>query len=123
MRLLLSAAIFGLALLTSTHSYAFSASFKWCTGSSPLFSLSGVPKGTATLSFHMFDHQAAFNHGGGDVRYTGQKTVPCGSLHEWTGPFPPPGATHTYEFTIKALDSAGNVLGTANPSRDYPERP
>jgi hypothetical protein len=37
------------------------------------------------------------------------------------GPFPPPGESHVYEFEIKALDPSGKVLGTANPTRTFPE--
>jgi Raf kinase inhibitor-like YbhB/YbcL family protein len=31
----------------------------------------------------------------------------------WGGPCPPPGAAHTYVFTLQALDRRGKVLATA----------
>jgi len=51
-------AIFATAFLAigTADASAFSMSFRWCsTGSSPVISLSGVPKGTTSLQFHMDD--------------------------------------------------------------------
>jgi hypothetical protein len=88
---------------------------------SPVFSLSGVPKGTAKLSLHMTDHDASYDHGGGVVPYTGKNIIPCGAIASgWVGPFPPGGQTHTYEFSIKALDSSGAPLATASAIRRFP---
>ena len=73
-RLAIFAAAF-LAISTADAS-AFSMGFRWCsTGSSPVISLSGVPKGTTSLQFHMDDLDfAAADHGGGLIAYTGQNT-------------------------------------------------
>ena len=107
---------------------SFAASFKWCSQmprstTSPRFSLSGVPKGTAKLSLYMTDHDASYNHGGGVVPYTGKNIIPCGAIAGgWVGPFPPGGQVHTYEFSVKALDSSGNTLGTASATRRFPEK-
>ena len=107
---------------------SFTASFKWCSQmprstTSPVFSLSGVPKGTAKLSLHMTDHDASYDHGGGVVPYTGKNIIPCGAIASgWVGPFPPGGQTHTYEFSIKALDSSGAPLATASAIRRFPEK-
>ena len=113
----------GLAVcaLSSVSAAAFSASFRWCSGS-PVFSLSAVPKGTTKLDFNMVDQQApAYRHGGGTVAFSGQKTVPCGALGNYVGPSPPPPQVHTYEITIRALGTDGSVLGTAKTRRKFPE--
>jgi hypothetical protein len=67
--------------LGSADASAFSMSFRWCgTGSSPVFSLSGVPKGTTSLQFHMDDlDYSSGNHGGGTLAYNGKSSVPCGA--------------------------------------------
>jgi phosphatidylethanolamine-binding protein (PEBP) family uncharacterized protein len=106
----------------------FTASFKWCSKepqstTSPVFALSGVPKGTTKLSLNMSDHSSSYRHGGGDVSYKGKNTIPCGAIADgWVGPFPPNGQVHTYEFSIKALDANGNTLGVASATRDFPEK-
>ena len=105
---------------------AFSASFRWCSKTpqsttSPAFALSGVPVGTWSLSLKMIDRQASYNHGGGTIPYTGGRSIPCGAIASgWVGPFPPNGETHTYEFTIKALDRRGRELGEAHAIRRFP---
>jgi phosphatidylethanolamine-binding protein (PEBP) family uncharacterized protein len=107
------------AVPSSAQAGEFSASFRWCEpiSNTPSFVLSGVPKGTVKLTFHMSDHQAAFNHWGGSVTYHGQKAIPCGAFNgEWIYPQPPNGP-HTYEFDIRALDSAGREIGKTNPTR------
>ena len=51
------------------------------------FSLSGVPNGTKTLQFHMIDlDKPDYDHGGGNVAYTGHKTIPCGALNNYSPP-------------------------------------
>ena len=105
---------------------AFTANFRWCSKmpqstTSPAFTLSGIPKGTKSLALVMTDNQANYNHGGGTVPYTGRK-IRCGAIASgWVGPFPPNGETHTYEFTIDAMDAAGKVLATAHAVRKFPE--
>jgi phosphatidylethanolamine-binding protein (PEBP) family uncharacterized protein len=115
------------ACIAPATAFAFSASFKWCSKTpqsttSPAFSLSGVPKGTKSLELTMTDHQSAYNHGGGTVAYNGARSLPCGAIASgWVGPFPPNGETHTYEFTLKALDGGGKALGEAHATRKFPE--
>jgi phosphatidylethanolamine-binding protein (PEBP) family uncharacterized protein len=108
--------------LTATGAFAFSASFRWCSGS-PSFALTDVPQGTAALQFAMTDRDVpSFHHGGGKVAYSGQPAVPCGAFSAgFTGPSPPPGQVHTYEFTIKALGPNGAVLATTTARRRFPE--
>jgi len=115
--------IAGFALfLTASGAFAFSASFAWCSGS-PSFTLTDVPPGTAGLQFAMTDlNVPSFHHGGGTIAYSGQMAVPCGAFSSgFTGPSPPPGQVHTYEFSIKALGPNGAVLATTTTRRKFPE--
>ncbi len=114
---------FALALSTS-GALAFSASFAWCSGS-PSFTLTDVPPGTAKLQFSMTDlNVPSFHHGGGTIAYRGQPAVLCGAFASgFTGPSPPPGQVHTYQFSIKALAPNGAVLATTTARRKFPERP
>ncbi len=115
--------IAGLALfLTTSGALAFSASFAWCSGS-PSFALTDVPQGTVKLQFAMTDlNVPSFHHGGGTVAYRGQPAVPCGAFSSgFTGPSPPPGQVHAYQFSIKALGPNGAVLATATTRRKFPE--
>jgi len=108
--------------LTASAAHAFSATFTWCPGS-PSFALTDVPQGTTALNFAMTDlNKPSFHHGGGKVVYSGQAAVPCGAFASgFTGPSPPPGETHLYEFTIKALGQNGAVLETAKAQRKFPQ--
>jgi hypothetical protein len=109
-------------LLTTSGAFSFSASFAWCAGS-PSFALTDVPQGTAKLQFSMTDlNVPSFHHGGGTVAYRGQAAVPCGAFSSgFTGPSPPPGQVHTYQFSIKALGPNGAVLATTPTRRKFPE--
>ena len=121
-----NAAALGIAgfalLLTTSGAFAFSASFAWCSGS-PSCTLTDVPHGTTRLQFAMTDlNVPSFRHGGGTVVYSGQTAVPCGAFSSgFTGPSPPAGQVHTYQFSIKALGSNGAVLATTTTRRKFPE--
>lgn len=112
----------GLALAASGPAFALSASFNWCSSGSPSFSLGGVPKGTAKIRFDMVDlNVPSYRHGGGSVDYSGQKSVPCGALGwGYSGPNPPAGQVHIYEFTVQAIGADGKTLGTAKARRKFP---
>ena len=113
------AAAFG---FSPSSALAFSVSFAWCGGASPRFTLAEVPPGTAALQFHMTDlNVPGFHHGGGRVAYRGQTAVPCGAFSSgFTGPSPPPGQVHTYQFTVKSLGAGGAVLATTTARRKFP---
>ena len=122
MRLLLTCALV-IGSLTAAHA-DMSVSFEWgptkaCFDSkSPPMRLSGVPEGTTALRITMSDLAAPdFNHGGGKVAYTGQKSLPYGAFG-YKGPCPP--EPHTYQFTVKALDANGKTLATAKARRAFP---
>jgi phosphatidylethanolamine-binding protein (PEBP) family uncharacterized protein len=121
-----NAAALGIAgfalLLTMSGAFAFSTSFAGCSGS-PSFALIDVPPGTARLQFAMTDlNVPSFHHGGGTVAYAGRAAVPCGAFSSgFTGPSPPPGQVHTYQFSIKALGPNGAVLATTTTRRKFLE--
>ena len=127
-RVFFSAATLGLAALalglSASGARAFSASFTWCGGGSPAFTLADVPSGAASLRFTMIDlNVPTFHHGGGKVGYSGQPTVPCGAFSSgFLGPSPPPGEVHTYQFTVQALSADGAVLATTTARRKFPEQ-
>ncbi|MDJ0613969.1 MAG: phospholipid-binding protein [Rhizobiaceae bacterium] len=126
------AAATGIALLmvAPTSAQAFSLSFTWgnlklCTSgrpnrvANPNFKLSGVPEGTTKIKFKMVDRNVPkYNHGGGSVKYTGQKTIAPGAF-KYKSPCPPDGR-HTYEWTATAIGKGGKKLGTAKSSKKYP---
>ena len=126
-RSIVSLALAALALgvcASPAGAQSFSASFRWCPQASPAFSLRGVPKGTAKINLTMMDLDVpSFQHGGGDVAYSGGSSIPCGALSKatYSGPNPPSGS-HTYRWTIKALDAAGGVLGQTTAQRKFPEK-
>ena len=114
----------GVLLTTIFASYpalALTASFRWCSGS-PEFKISNVPKGTVKLSFNMIDQQVpSYHHGGGEIVYSGQATIPCGAMNgTFESPSPPPPEVHTYQWTIKAVDKSGAVLATTTASKKFP---
>ena len=120
MRFQLGLCAMGLLVASTVSASAFSASFKWCGGPSPVFSLSGVPKGTTSLQFHMIDLDVGtYNHGGGTVAYKGQSSIPCGALNNYSPPSPPSGS-HSYRFDVTAI-GAGGTLGSATFTRKFPE--
>lgn len=110
-------------LVAPGAAHAFTADVKWvagsgCSGQSPPISLAKVPRGTTQLDLKMVDlDMPSFNHGGGVVAYTGQTSIGAGEafgfFSSYRGPCPPPGTSHRYEWTIKALDASGKTLGTA----------
>jgi hypothetical protein len=126
MRILAMLAFLPTLFMTTTPADAqspFAIKYTWCSGS-PDIQLSNVPKGTAEIEFKMVDTWVpSYNHGGGKVKYTNQKSVPCGAFSaSYTGPSPPPPQIHDYELTAIAKDKDGKVLGSAKFTRKFPER-
>lgn len=122
MRKILVAAA-ALIVMSTPAMAAMSVSFTWgqttsCFDkNSPPFTVSGVPAGTKTLKFKMTDLDAPdYPHGGGEVAFTGQKSIPYGAF-KYTGPCPP--TTHTYRFDVRALDGAGKELGKASAKQRF----
>ena len=126
MRLLAVLAVLMTSLIATSPADAqgtFGIKFTWCSGS-PDIQLSSVPKGTTEIEFKMVDTWVpSYNHGGGKIKYTNQKSIPCGTFNStYTGPSPPPPQIHDYELTATAKDKDGKVLATAKFTRKFPER-
>ncbi|WP_237153384.1 phospholipid-binding protein [Oryzibacter oryziterrae] len=89
----------------------------------PAFALSGVPPRTRVLVFEMLDLNApGFKHGGGTVRYKGQRLIAPGAF-SYLGPCPPAGETHRYIWTVYAKDGPGTFateLGKAEVVKSFP---
>ncbi len=105
----------------ATPTMAFEADFSFtgvrpCAGGaqritpSPEFRLTNVPGGTAALDFFLLDLTANFEHGGRKLDYAGEPIIAADTF-KYIGPCPPLHATHTYQWTIRALDDAGLELG------------
>ncbi len=115
-----------LAFAAASTASAMSASFSWagiaaCSGTSPAFTVTGAPPGTANLRLVMRDQNVpTFNHGGGTVPFAGGKVAP-GAL-PYRGPCPPGGEIHLYVWTIEALDASGKVLATATAQGRFPPK-
>lgn len=84
---------------------------------SPEFRLSDVPEGTAELDFRLHDLTADLQHGGRALPYDGGATIAEDSF-KYVGPCPIRG-THTYEWTVTAIDAAGNPLDVTTVQGDF----
>lgn len=115
---LISLGFAGTAAADMKVSFQWGETGKCFDRKSPPMSLNGVPEGTTKLDIRMKDLNAPdFNHGGGKVDYSGQKTLEYGAF-KYKGPCPP--QTHIYVFTVKALDAKGKTLATATAKRKFP---
>jgi hypothetical protein len=84
---------------------------------SPEFRLSGVPSGTAVLDFRLHDLTADIQHGGKALDYQGEPTIVADTF-KYVGPCPIRG-THTYEWTVRALNDAGGELGVTTAQEEF----
>ena len=115
----------GIFATIPTLASAISLKFSWigyapCGSSSPAFELSDVPVGTAKLLFHMVDQNVPnFPHGGGAVSFGGNNRVPAGAS-PFTGPCPPSGEQHSYQWTVQAQDAGGKIIATARAVAKFP---
>jgi hypothetical protein len=119
----------GVAAIVSCSSgvFAMSVKFSWagyqaCGSGSPAFNVSDLPRGTTRLAFKMVDQNvSSYPHGGGTVAYDGAREIPAGAF-SYKGPCPPSGQQHTYEWTVRALDTNGKVLGSITTTEKFPPR-
>ena len=131
MRAFLFPAVVSAAALFAVPAFAFDIKFDWsglksCTSgrpntvANPAFKLSGVPAGTKYIRFKLKDRDVpGYNHGGGVVAYTGQKTIQRGAF-KYKSPCPPNGR-HTYEWTATAQTKKnGGKLAVTKAARAYP---
>jgi phosphatidylethanolamine-binding protein (PEBP) family uncharacterized protein len=121
--------LISLTLGLATPAFGFEVDFAFadiraCAGGaqritpSPEFALTDVPQGTAALDFFLLDLTANFEHGGRKLPYAGEPIIPADTF-KYIGPCPPLGATHTYQWTIRALDGAGLELGKTTAKGTY----
>ena len=112
--------------LVSYAADSLQVQFSWsatkaCSTTPPAFRIADVPKGTKYLSFRLADYNASFNHGGGEIAYKGSGAIPAGAFGGgYQGPCPPTGQTHTYEWTVDALDANKNVLAEGKATGQFP---
>ncbi len=105
--------------------HAMSLKFSWagyraCASTSPGFEVADVPARTAQLRFRMVDQNVpSYPHGGGTVAYSGTNQIAAGAF-SFTGPCPPSGEQHNYQWTVQALDSSGKVQGSAQAAAKFP---
>ncbi len=115
----------------ATNAQAFEINFTWdglelCTSgspnrvSNPVFALKNVPEGTKFIRFRLVDQDVPnYNHGGGVVKYTGQKSIQPGAF-KYKSPCPPNGR-HTYQWQASAQTKKnGGKLATTARTRKYP---
>jgi phosphatidylethanolamine-binding protein (PEBP) family uncharacterized protein len=111
--------------LAPTLTHAMSLKFSWagyeaCATASPAFDVADLPARTAQLRFRMVDQNVpSYPHGGGTVAYSGTNQIAAGAF-SFTGPCPPSGEQHNYQWTVQALDSSGKVLGSAQAAAKFP---
>ncbi len=55
----------------------------------------------------------------GTVLANANGDIPARALTNYNGPCPPSGS-HTYRFTVNALDANGNKIGTGSKSAPFP---
>lgn len=102
--------------------------FSWdgiqvCSHESPEIRVSNIPDGTAELQVRLKDlNVPAWNHGGGDVKHDGSGIIPAGTLKlGYNGPCPPEGR-HKYEFSVRALDAEGSIIGFGKARQSFPPK-
>lgn len=119
--------LFGCATAqVSPDAVELSVDFAWqaadrCSSQSPVIRVHNIPAATKTLQIKLKDRDVPnWNHGGGTVAYDGSGLIPAGALHDgYNGPCPPSGS-HRYQFTVKAIDAAGVIVGTGQQTRNFP---
>jgi hypothetical protein len=86
----------------------------------PEIKVENIPEGTTFFQVSMKDLDVkSFNHGGGTVENDGSGIIGKGSLKGYKGPCPPSGS-HTYEFTVRALNADKSlVLGEGKARSAY----
>ena len=116
-----------LALPAAAEAATLRVSFSWagtaaCSTTPPAFTIADIPKDTKTLDFSLHDLDAPhYVHGGGEVAYSGSGQIPPGAFDGgYNGPCPPSGATHTYVWTVRALDAARKVLAQGKATGRFP---
>ena len=87
---------------------------------SPKIKVSGFPSETKYFLVTLRDLDApGWNHGGGRVKNDGTGIIPAGALKGgYNGPNPP-GGTHRYQFTVKAVNAKGAAIGIGRSTKGF----
>ena len=108
---------------TSPDLLEFAIDYSWGTGpgenrKNPEIKITGIPAQTRYLKIQLVDLDMSIaNHGEVEkIEYNESGLIPYGTLKNYIGPSPPPEG-HRYEFTIKALDEDGVVIGIGKKSK------
>lgn len=106
-----------------------SVDFEWlrehqCSTKSPAFAVAAIPVGVTKLALNMVDNDmSSYIHGGGFIEIEGvqELKIESGALKDYKGPCPPNFSSfgHDYSWTVKALDSSGKVLATADQTKTF----
>lgn len=107
----------------------FGISFRWdgidrCSSTPPVIALQNVPDGTDRFRVKLVDLDfTGYNHGGGIAPNSGTGHIREADYERsnYRGPCPP-GVTHTYEFTVEALNATGQVLAKGAARADFPPK-
>jgi phosphatidylethanolamine-binding protein (PEBP) family uncharacterized protein len=103
-----------------------SVEFTWkdtkaCSNISPEILVSNLPAEIQIVKVVLTDIDVpTWNHGGGEIDNFGNGKIPAGSLKSgYNGPCPPSGS-HRYQFTVKAVDADGVIIGIGKAERKFP---
>ena len=88
----------------------------------PEIRVSGIPEGTTRFYIELIDlNNPGFSHGGGFIDYDGSGIIRRGSIEgQYGGPNPPPPIVHSYEITVKAMDTQGTIVGVGKRVNRFP---
>lgn len=124
--ILATAAAFLLTAATAAQAGDLAVSFKFdasskCSRVSPEIKVGNVPEGTVAFKVKLKDrNKPTWSHGGGTVANDGSGVIAKGALKDgYNGPCPPSGS-HTYVFTVKAVDANDDVLAEGEASARFP---
>ncbi|MCP4553549.1 MAG: hypothetical protein GY834_16240 [Bacteroidetes bacterium] len=85
---------------------------------SPKLILQSVPKGTTHFKIKMFDLSNRYPHGNEKIINDGSNIIKAGTIDPYQEPQPMFGPTR-YEFTIKALNQDGKIIGIGKKMRKF----
>lgn len=86
---------------------------------SPEIVVTGHPGSTKSFHVKMHDLTNNYNHGSGTAVNDGSGVIPVGALEKYRGPCPTYGSPR-YEFTVKALDENGVIVGVGKKMKRWP---
>jgi phosphatidylethanolamine-binding protein (PEBP) family uncharacterized protein len=103
-----------------------SVDFSWkgierCSKYSPQIRIKDIPTGTKYFEVKLKDLDArGWNHGGGKVENNDSGIIQAGALRSgYNGPCPPSGS-HPYQFTVKAVNEEGIIIGIGKAVKEFP---